>query len=460
MTEMPGRECETGCRDRFDRRTLLAGAGSLVAGGLAGCVDAGEVRNLASGSHATGDADVPEGLLDGAEVQYPDAPTEVDAEIHEYHDGYHLDYLDPENRFWVRPLGVETLGGNPLTRDLSGEDPAAWFAPIYGGGLHEWELHLLANEAFADAIDGGEAYYATIGDGPDGNAYEDIDPDDPYPDVGWGDAGDGVLHASWTVREDRVIVVAQDTGSLFGGGGDAPDPVGVFIEGTRHDEPLDPRPPEPSELVREEDAPDVTFEHEYDPETGELELVHAGGDTLDADGVGVERFEYDDEGWTDVGAVTPDPAETPDRLAAGDSFTVDAGDANAVTVFAAGTQTDHYVLDEDPSDGEPDVEFEYGIAEHWGGTAGIRVVHAGGEEIPRSRIRVADPRLGFELEPIEPFPEQVGEGDAASFQFGGFEMSNLFQIVYTGDETETVYETVHVTINPPQLWEEPTIDDG
>ncbi|ELY47247.1 type IV pilin N-terminal domain-containing protein [Natronorubrum sulfidifaciens] len=141
---------------KFSRRGLLAGAGTVVTGVVAGCLDDAAVGTGESEPGNGDDTDETDSsplagaVTADAVVDYPEFVDGVTVSD----DGRQIELADPKLEFSLSAVveGTETGGdGLRVSRDLGSEVPTAYIAPEIGDDGVTY--HVFANEAFVDHAD-------------------------------------------------------------------------------------------------------------------------------------------------------------------------------------------------------------------------------------------------------------------------------------------------------------------
>lgn len=274
-----------------ERRTVLRAVGLVTAGGaLAGCTGG-----------PPGEEGADEKLRNGSTVDYP---AMADGEASVGDDEEYIEYEDPAARFELEGRYEGALhGGEELrvSRDLSGETRTVFVAPVHTG--EGFRYHFFANERFVETA-GWNLLVVTASDDIEDRGspgFERLD----------GDVYEAVVEPG----DVRTVVVADVTASELRG--EAPDATGIGVIRRDRREAREP-------------APDVQFEFDYDPDAEVLDVIHVGGDSVDA-------AELSLRGEGEVNVLEGFQSDT---VRAGDSATLDVSGATRVrVVWERGEQT-------------------------------------------------------------------------------------------------------------------------
>lgn len=249
---------------KFSRRGLLAGAGTVVTGAVAGCLDDAAVGTEESESgdgddtEDTDSSPLADAVTADAVVDYPafvDGVTVSD-------DGRRIESTDPELEFALSAVVEGTEAGADdlrVSRDLDSEVPTAYIAPETGDDSVTY--HVFANEAFVDHADWE---VVTIED----NALTD------ERAASFTDLQAGVSHLARESTADIDSLVVVD------GGRDALERSDIkeTAVGIRQ---LDA---DPTSAV-----PQVAFDIDHGTDSDPVvEITHASGDTLEGDHIVVD----------------------------------------------------------------------------------------------------------------------------------------------------------------------------
>lgn len=274
-----------------ERRTVLRTVSVVAAGGaLAGCTEG-----------LLGDDGSDEKLRDGATVDYP-AMADGEASVRDGDD--YIEYEDPavefelDGRYEGEPHGSQDLR---VSRDLSGQTRTVFVAPVHTG--EGFRFHFFANERFVETADWNllvvKANDEIEGRGSPG--FERLE----------GDVYEAVVEPG----DVRTVVVADVTASELREGASNATGIGIIRRNRSR--------------VRET-APNVQFTFDYRPDSAVLEVMHDGGDRVDATELSF-RAEGEVTVVEDFGG---------DTVRAGDTASLDVSGASRVrVVWERGEQT-------------------------------------------------------------------------------------------------------------------------